>query len=504
MSDDTVQKTSDPRDAYFDVAGLTPDLGRQTGRSASVVLLFSVMRLVITLVSTGILARLVPPEQQGLVAMILPLVLIASGLSEFGLPQAVIQRPQITHGTVSALFWVNVLLGVVLTAVAAGLAPVAVSFYDVPEVMPLLIVLSPYILLTVLTVPYVAILRRRMEIRLAEACSFIGVIVAAVLAVIAAMLGAGPWALVVQILAAQFVGLLCVLVVVRWRPSAPWRSDLRSARSALVFGGHLSLERLVGGIVANMQTALVGRAFGEAAAGLFFRSETFALMPRRRLIGPLSGAFVPALSRLQNEPEAFREMYVRFISRGHLILIPVGLMICIAPDMFVRILLGDEWLMAIPILGWLGIIPLISLFGDANLWALIAMGKTKQLLFARLVSSAFLVAALIGAMRFDLVTFVALYVVAQAVISLIYLPYVAIQHSPLTLTTLRRAIGHDIAFAAILAGAMVTVRQMMTLPDITEGLLIAVLICTAQGIRIFLTPQYRKDVRALLRRTPAG
>lgn len=504
MSDDAVQKTSDPRDAYFDVAGLTPDLGRQTGRSASVVLLFSVMRLAITLVSTGILARLVPPDQQGQVAMILPLVLIASGLSEFGLPQAVIQRPHITHSTVSALFWINVVLGLVLTGIAAALAPLAVSFYDAPEVMPLLIVLSPYILLTVLTVPYVAILRRRMEIRLAEACSFIGVVVAAVLAVIAAWFGAGPWALVVQILAAQVTGLLCVLAVVHWRPSAPWRSDISSARSALIFGGHLSLDRLVGGIVQNMQTALVGRAFGEVAAGLFFRSETFAVMPRRRLIAPLSGAFVPALSRLQAEPEAFREMYIRFISRGHLIVIPVGLLICIAPDMFVRILLGDEWLMAIPILGWLGVLPLISLFGDANIWVMIAMGKTKELLYARLVSSAVLVAALIGAMQFDLVTFVALYVAAQAVISLVYMPYVATKHSPLDFATMRRAIGSDIVFAGVLALAMVALRQFLTLPDIAEGLVVALMVCAAQGVRIVMTPQYRKDVRALLRRSPAA
>lgn len=500
MSTIPTRITNDPRDAYFDVSGLQENLGRQTGRSASVILLFALFRLAITLVTVGFLARLVPPEEHGQVAMVVPVILIAAGLSEFGLPQAVIQQQYITHRVVSALFWINFALGLILTAVAAALAPLATSFYGVPEVFLILIVLSPYILITVMTVPYVAILRRRMQIRVAETCSILGVVLSSVFAILAAMLGAGVWALVIQLLVAQVASLVFFMVAVRWRPSAPWNSDLKEARSAVFFGGYLSLDRLLAEVTGNLQTVIIGRAFGNIAAGLYYRSYTFADMPRRRFVGPLAGAFVPSLSRLQADPAAFRDMYVRQVSRGNLIMIPVGLIVCLASDMFVSILLGKDWLLAIPVLAWLGSGPLMALFADANVWVMVAMGKPKQLLKARFFSSLFLVAALIGAAQFDLVTFVALFVIAQALVTFLYMPFVIIRHTPITLSVIREAIGADILFCIVMGITGLLVRLSVDLGPIVEGVLVGVLICAVQGARILLTAQYRQDVVKIFRR----
>jgi O-antigen/teichoic acid export membrane protein len=488
---------SDPRDAYFDVSDVTTDIGRQTGRSASVIMLFSLLRLAITLVSTAILARLVPPDQQGQVAMVLPVVLIAAGLSEFGLPQAVIQRPQISHRVVSALFWVNIGLGITLTIGAAALAPVAVWFYAAPEVLWILLALAPYILITVTTVHYVAILRRRMQIRTAEICSFAGVLVGSICAGIAALLGAGAWALVVQMLVAQSVSLACFMIAVRWRPSTPWRSDFSQARGALAFGGYLSLERLLNEVVMSLQTIVIGRAFGTVAAGLYFRSNIFADMPRRRFVDPLSGAFVPSLSRLQDDPSAFRDMYIRQISRGNLVMIPVGLMICLAPDVIVTILLGPTWLLAVPILGWLGSRPLMALFDSANTWVMVATGKPKALFQARCVSSVFMVAVLVFAAQFDIVTFVALFVIAQAIVTFLFMPLVIMRHTPITLATIRTVITGDIVFCLLVGAAGVLLRQVIEFAPIIEGIAVGVVICTAQGIRIGMTPRYRRDVLRL-------
>lgn len=492
------QVTADPRDAFFDVSGLR-DLGRQTGRSASAVLAFSALRLIVTLLTTALLARMVSPAEQGLVALAMPIILVATGLSEFGLAQAVIQQQTITHRVVSALFWVNLGLGLALAGGAALLGPAAANFYDEPRVTIILLTLAPYILLSVLSVQYVAILRRRMRVRTAEFCGIAGVISSSIASVAAAFLGAGYWALVVQLLVGQGVSLLLLFLFVRWLPSAPWNSALREARAAIAFGGFLSAERLLNELVHNLQTVVIGRSFGSLEAGLFYRSQTFAQMPQRRIVSPLSGAFIPSLSRLQNDPEGFRAMFARQLSRGNLIMMPVGLLMILAPDALVRVLLGPDWSAAAPILGWLGLFPINALFANCCAWAIVASGRPRALFVTRLVNSILLLIILMIAASYSLVTFVATYTVAQILLYSPAFAIVAIWVTPLNGATILRVLGPDLAFILGTAAAGFAMRQALSFDSLIEGGLTGLLILAALCLRILLSPAYRMDVVKVFR-----
>lgn len=489
-----------PKDAYFAVTDLKEDLGRKTGRSATTVLIFSVIRLVISLGTIAVLARLLPPDVHGLIAMVWPIIVVAAGISEFGLPQAIIQRDQIGHHHVSALYWINCALGLVVTALAMAFAPAVAGFYGVEALWLLTIGLAPYILLTVMAVPYVAILRRRMEIRTAERCAFAGVIAGSVFAILAAVLGAGPWALVIQIVGAQGVTMVALMVAVKWRPSLPWQADFRAATGALAFGGQLSLDRLLSDFANQVPNIIVGRAFGDAAAGLFYRSLNFAQMPRRRIVGPLSGAFVPSLSRLQDDPDGLRAMYVRQVTRSNLILVPVGLIVLLAPDALVLALLGPDWTGAIPVMRWLGLLPLMVLAAEASVWVLVALGLSKVLLRARLLTTAVLIGAMLVGSRFDLVTFTAVLMLTQMVVAFVVMPMVIVRHSPVEWATLRAAYLGDAVFAILAAGVAFVARSQWQAGALWEGAGVAAIVLGMQGARVLLTPRYRADVLKALER----
>ena len=491
---------SDPRDALFDVSALAGGIGRKTGRSASIVLGFSGLRFAMTLLTTAVLARLVPPAEQGIVALAMPIVLLATGLSEFGLAQAVIQRKDITHRVVSALLWINVALGAALGLVVVLLAGPATMFYGTPEIYPILIALAPYVVFSALAVPFVAILRRRMEIRTAELCNFAGIVAAAMLSIVAAVLGAGPWALVIQLVAAQGIAFLCLVFAVRWMPSAPWNSALSEARSAIVFGGFLSAERLLNELVASSQTAIIGRAFGNLDAGLFYRVLTLSQMPRRRIVAPLSGVFVPSLSRLQDKAVEFRAMYIRQISRGNLILLPAGLLMILIPDAIVLILLGDAWLDAAVMLTWLGLQPLTVLFASCNSWALVATGKARQLFFTRLFSAVFVITVLLLAVPYGIVTFVASYVIAQTCVGVGLMALVVMRYTPIDLRTIWAALASDLVFCASVLGLGFGVRAWLSQGVIIEGILTGALVAGLLGLRILITPGYRRDILQIFRR----
>ena len=114
---------------YFDVSHLAQGNAQRAGRAGRLVLIIAAFKLVAHLASTIILARLVPPEEFGIAALAMPVVLIAISLSQFGLVEPIVQRPVITHTLVNSLFWANMALGVGFGGLVALLAWPAAATY---------------------------------------------------------------------------------------------------------------------------------------------------------------------------------------------------------------------------------------------------------------------------------------------------------------------------------------------------------------------------------------
>lgn len=491
---------SDPRDAIFSVEGMTQNLGAKTGRSATTILIFAAVRLGVTILSTAILARLVPPAEQGLIALAIPAVLIASGLSEFGLAHAVVQRPVVTHRLVTTLFWINVGLAVTLGTAVGALGGPAARFYDQPLVQPVFVALTPFILFTVLSGQFVAILRRRMRIFTVELCNVTGVIIGAGVAIGAAAAGAGHWALVIQLVLSQALTFLFLFLAARWVPSPPWHCDFREARSAINFGGFLAAERLVNEVMHNLQLVVIGRYFTEVQAALFYRSNTFAQMPQRRVVAPLSGAFIPSLSRLQDAPEEFRRMFRRQISRGNLILVPVGLLMVTCADLLVLVLLGPDWSAAAPIMALLGIAPLVALTLSCLTWTLIASGQSRALFVIQCIAAVAVITAMLLAVPYGLEALVAAYLFALVLVRGGLLMMASIRHTPVNASVLGGVVLEEALFIAIGLTALLTLRSQLALePILLEGVAAAALVALLYSVRLAFNADLRGDVLKALR-----
>ncbi len=491
--------SSDPRDAIFDVSAMHKDLGRKTGRAATTILLFALLKLVIVLGTTLILARFVPPEQQGIFALAIPAVLIAAGLSEFGLAQAVVQRDTVTHRLMSTLFWVNVGLGILLMGVVMLLAGPAVQFFDQPAVWYVFIGLAPYVLFMVLTTPYVAILRRQMNIKLIESSNLVALIVSSIMAIVTAVMGAGLWALVIQMVMNPALTFLYLLIVVKWVPSRPWAANFSEAKDALAFGGFLAADRLLNEFVRNIQIIIIGRYFTGAQVGLFYRSQTFALMPHRRIGVPLSGAFVPSLARLQNDAAGFRDMFIRQITRANLIIVPIGLMFCLCADAVVRILLGPDWAEAAPILAWLAVLPMTAMLLAGTNWTLVACGKTKQIFYFGIFNAILVTASLYTAAQFGLIELVATSVMVPTFISLPALMALSVRLTPNTGGTFWDIISGEALFVAVALSLGFVLRSWLDWSAIPESLLVGVLVVGLMAARIWLSPKLSHDITRLLK-----
>ena len=497
-----MQTPTDPRDAFFDVKDQSADLGRRTGRSAASVVIFAILKLFIAVGATAVMARLVPPAQQGLVATAVPFVLIAVGLSEFGLAQAITQMPSVTHKLASTLFWVNVALGAALTAIIAGVGHFAGSFFNQPDVRIIFWVLSPYVFLSVLNTQYIALLRRRMQIKLLETCIFYATLIASCAAIAVAWMGYGVTGLIVQLLAQQALSFAFLVGVTGWRPSLPWGLALSQAKAALSFGGYLAAERILNDSTRALHIGVIARVFGEAGTGLFYRTETFALMPQRRLVSPLSAAFIPSLSRLQNDATEFRTMLAQQISRGNVLLMPVGAFFCVSPDLVVAILLGPAWDAAVPLLAWLGVLALTGLTLSCYAWALVAAGRARDLFFFRICSTALIMGAILLSYSAGLVPMVRAYVIATALVSLPVLVVFVVRNTCVTRADVVQSLIQTGLFATALLGTGFGIRAVLDTHMAIEGAAVGGALIAIVGLRLATDRKLLHDVKTTFRPAP--
>ncbi|PHR51373.1 MAG: hypothetical protein COA47_18025 [Robiginitomaculum sp.] len=491
---------TDPRDALFDVTEVKKDLGKRTGKSAAAVLVFSVIKLVIALFTTAILARLIPPSQHGLLALAMPVVLIASGLSEFGLAQAITQMEHVTHRLVSTLFWVNVSLGLALCLFIMALSTKAAEFYNQPGVTMIFIVLAPYVFFSVLNTQYMAMLRRQLRIKTIETCVLSATIISALVAIILAWFGYGVTALIAQLLVQQGLTFVFLVFVTKWYPSPPWDADLVAASGALKFGGFLAAERMLNDVGRTFQIALIGKYFGEVSAGIYYRTETFALMPQRRVVSPLSAAFIPSLSRLQDDMAGFQAMFLRQISRGNLILVPIGAVLCTCPDIIVRVLLGPEWEAAIQVLPWLGLLTLTALTTNVFAWSMVASGKARELLYYRLISFVIIVISVLIGLSLGFIQLVAAYAIAVSLLNLLLLSIFVVKFTKVSRKTVLACLAENFAlvimFVATGFGSRILIDSSMLVETLVTGTAITMVLL----LYIMSRQALRRDLLKVIRR----
>lgn len=492
---------ADPRDAVFDTAAIMDGLAQRAGAASMLILAMTALKLVLQFASIAVLARLVGPGEQGVIAMVMPVVMVSMTLSNFGLSQAMMQRPVMTHALASTLFWVNAAFGVAAMGLVMALAYPAARFYGEPRVAAVFLALSGMVLLSAMAGQYIAILRRRMRIREAELTNLGGMVAGIVVAVVLARAGWSYWAIVAQqlVMSATLLGLL--VATTGWVPSAPWRQSFAPARAALAFGGYLAGANLLKMATDNVAMVVAGRAFGDVSAGLFYRAQTLSDMSRHRVLMPLSGAFVPTLSRLQDDAAGFRTMAVRMLNRMMLLIMPVAVLLVGASDLIVALMLGPDWADAAVLLALLGLRVLVLPIDEGLRWCCIAMGATRPLMLFAVANFALVLVALVIGAQAGLAGMALCYALVEIGIALPVLVWLAQRHTPVGLGVLRRACLGDLVFGVVAIGAVAGLRALLPeLPVLVELAIVGLALALLTGLKIAITPEQRDDVRKILRR----
>src|SRR5437764_17254 len=150
---------------YFETDHLLDNLQGRTFRGGFVTLISQAVKVLLQVLSAAVLGRLLLPRDFGLLAMVMSVTAFIGMFKDLGLSNATVQRPKITHGQVSGLFWINCALSLGVALVVAMLAPFIAWFYHEPKLLAITLVLSGNFIFSGLTVQHQALLRRQMQFK---------------------------------------------------------------------------------------------------------------------------------------------------------------------------------------------------------------------------------------------------------------------------------------------------------------------------------------------------
>jgi O-antigen/teichoic acid export membrane protein len=413
---------------HFKTDHLLADLKRRTISSGAVTISAQAGKFLLSLVSTMILARLLTPRDFGLVAMVTTVTGFLRVFKDAGLSVATVQRERITHAQVSNLFWINVTVSILSGLVLAALAPVIAQYYHNPQLVSIALFLSATFVISGSTVQHQALLKRQMRFKALAVIDVGSMVIGVLVGVLMALRGYRYWSLVGSSLAMEMAGLLLTWSISRWRPRLPSR---RSGIGSLVsFGANRTAGDLISAIARGSDNLLIGRFYGSSSVGLYSRATALLIRPLDQFLSPINAVLIPALSRLQSQPERYRSTFLRVYEA-------IALTACLFPGLFLAlsrpltlVLLGPKWEAAAVIFGGFTVAALCIPLANSAIWLFTSQGRGRDMLLAQLINSCVIVVSFIAGLPFGPVGVACAYSVASLLIRLPVLYFMVGRRGP--------------------------------------------------------------------------
>ena len=380
---------------YFKTTRLDEDLRGHALKGGVLSISGQAVKFLVRLGATVVLARLLTPQDFGLVVMVVAVTGVFLIFKDLGLATATVQKSEINHQQVSTLFWINVAGGLVLMAVVAGLSFLITWFYDEQRLFTICLALSSVFGLSGLSVQHEALLRRQMYFGRLALVEVISALLGAIVAIVVALHHGTFWALVFQQITMAALATVGMWVACSWRPG--WSHKNCGVSSFLSFGGNLSAFHLVNYLARNMDRILIGKFWGTNPLGLYNKSTELVNLPLMQIIFPVSQVATPTLSRLQGEEMRFRHYYLQAIFLVSSVTLPLLALLIVMSEEIIAIVLGPQWVGAVQIFRILAVGAVVQPILSSCGWLFVASGQTRRLLkWGIFASSVIIIAFLIG------------------------------------------------------------------------------------------------------------
>ena len=296
----------------------------------------------ISFAGTLVLARLLSPEDYGLMALVMVVVGIIGFFNEIGLGSAIKQRPQVTQSQLNGCFTLSLLISAGLYGALYAFSPAIAAFYENDSLAPVLrFIALTFIIGAVVTVPD-AMMARDMQFKLFAGIDFTMIMLQTAVTLLLAWMGLGVWALAWGFVLSQIFKSVSIFYFSGWRPSR--LGEVSAALDLMRFGVTVTYSRITWYFYNTAQTLIIGKTLNTQAVGIYSMADTLASLPTMHITSLLIRVASPLFSKMQHDLNRLNNTLLRLTSGIALINYPVMVGMALTASELVPVVLGPQWL----------------------------------------------------------------------------------------------------------------------------------------------------------------
>lgn len=288
-----------------------------------------------------ILARLLYPEEFGIVGMAAIFTGFISRFNELGLSAAIIQRKNIDEMHLSTSFWTSLVTGVILCILTVIVSPYIADYFQEELVRPILIVSSINFIVGSFTVIPRTLFTKSLEFKKLAIVEIWATFISGLVSILLAIYGYGVWSLVLGGLSISFISVFMFWKMSPWRPSSQF--SIPHFKELFSFGGHFMGSSVLNYVDSNVDYLVVGRMIGASALGYYTLAYNLITFPLYKISTIITRVTFPAFSIIQNDNQTLRTAYLKVVRYISMITFPMlAGMFVVAPE-FILVVYGTKW-----------------------------------------------------------------------------------------------------------------------------------------------------------------
>ena len=347
-----------------------------------------------------ILARLLAPEEFGLVAMLAVFMAIAQAFVGGGFGAALIHKADTGHVDECSVFYFNILVGFLAAGVLCLAAPGIAAFYKRPILVPLTRALSLNLIINSFGIIQSTLLTKRLDFKAQMKISLMAAFFSGLIGVSMAYRGYGVWSLVAQSLSSTFLQTLLLWVFFPWRPV--WAFSVASLRGMFPFGSKLLCASVIATLFDNMYQLVIGKVFSAADLGFYQRAKGFQQLPVDNITSSVWRVTFPVFSSVKDDKARLKRGVRKALTTMAMVNFPLMIGLAIVAKPLVHVLLTDKWAPCVPYLQLLCMAGLLYPLHAININVLTSQGRTDLNLRIAILKDFLRVALLAVTFRFGI------------------------------------------------------------------------------------------------------
>ena len=308
----------------------------------------NVTRMGVTFVVSIILARLLSPEEYGLIGILTIFIAIFNAIVDSGFTNALIRKQDVTDTDYSTVFYTNLVISVILAAALFFCATPIAAFFERPELVSLTQVMSSVVVINALAIVQRARTTKAIDFKTQTKITFISSIGSGLIGIAMAYMGYGVWALVGQQISNQLLSTIFFWIYNRWIPKLIF--SWASFKEMWAFGSKLLVSGLIDTAWKEVYQVVIGKCYSPVTLGLYTRAKQFADLCSSNLTSVVQRVSYPVLSSIQDDRVRLKLAYQRVIKATMLPTFVLMSGVAACAESMIYVLIGDQWLECVPML----------------------------------------------------------------------------------------------------------------------------------------------------------